>query len=254
MASAFFQLSLQGRDQVADLISTLTSVLLHLMQIARAHEAALDMDIDLSDHPVLLLVAILRWTHHTVNADVAFGEEREDRQESIFRLFDSCSSRIVLSPNTYAGSYSDAANMTAQLATQQLEPKPMTSAPDYSAPSKIEGNARSACSCLHQKLLRHPAALHRQCTHQKHLQLWDLVVTSIHSSDPAYPAYLFSYWADWAQDHYKRPLSRAAPAVQANLQNASVQCNRQLPEDIHGIAAVPGSVQQLRREATYKSL
>ena len=86
------------------------------------------------------------------------------------------------------------------------------------------------------------------------LQLWDLVVTSIHSSDPAYPAYLFSYWADWAQDHYKRPLSRAAPAVQANLQIASVQCNRQLPEDIHGIAAVPGSVQQLRREATYKSL
>ena len=39
------------------------------------------------------------------------------------------------------------------------------------------------------------------------LQLWDLVVTSIHSSDPAYPAYLFSYWADWAQDPYKRPLS-----------------------------------------------
>ena len=27
----------------------------------------------------------------------------------------------------------DAATMTAQLATQQLEPKPMTSAPDYSA-------------------------------------------------------------------------------------------------------------------------
>ena len=26
----------------------------HLMAIARAHEAALDMDIDLSDHPVLL--------------------------------------------------------------------------------------------------------------------------------------------------------------------------------------------------------
>ena len=132
----FFQSSLQGRDQAVALISTLTAVLPHLMEIARAHEAALDMDIDLSDHPVLLLVAILRWTHHTVNADVAFGEEREDRQESIFRLFDSCSSRIVLSPDTYAGSYSDAANMTAQLATQQLEPKPMTSAPDYSAPSE----------------------------------------------------------------------------------------------------------------------
>ena len=157
MASAFFQLSLQGRDQVADLISTLTSVLLHLMQIARAHEAALDMDIDLSDHPVLLLVAILRWTHHTVNADVAFGEEREDRQESIFRLFDSCSSRIVLSPDTYAGSYSDAANMTAQLATQQLEPKPMTSAPDYSAPS--ENAFRECvmlCSQLKQKIYLSP--------------------------------------------------------------------------------------------------
>ena len=57
----FFQLSLQGRDQAADLISTLTSILPHLMQIASAHEAALDMDIDLSDHPVLLPVAILRW-------------------------------------------------------------------------------------------------------------------------------------------------------------------------------------------------
>ena len=33
--------------------------------------------------------------------------------------------------------------------------------------------------------------------------------TSIHSSEPAYPAYLFSYWADSAQDPYKRPLSRA---------------------------------------------
>ena len=54
----FFQLSLQGRDQAADLISTLTSVLPHLMQIARAHEAALDMDIDLSDHPVLLPVEV----------------------------------------------------------------------------------------------------------------------------------------------------------------------------------------------------
>jgi hypothetical protein len=29
---------------------------------------------------------------------------------------------------------------------------------------------------------------------------------------------------------------------------------QQLPEDIHGIAAVRGPVQQLRREATYKSL
>ena len=33
--------------------------------------------------------------------------------------------------------------------------------------------------------------------------------TSIHSSQPAYPAYLFSYWADSAQDPYKQPLSRA---------------------------------------------
>ena len=33
--------------------------------------------------------------------------------------------------------------------------------------------------------------------------------TSIHSSDPAYPVYLFSCWADSAQDPYKRPLSRA---------------------------------------------
>ena len=33
--------------------------------------------------------------------------------------------------------------------------------------------------------------------------------TSIHSSDPAYPAYLFSCWADSAQDPYKQPLSRA---------------------------------------------
>ena len=28
-------------------------------------------------------------------------------------------------------------------------------------------------------------------------------------SEGAYPAYLFSYWADSAQDPYKRPLSRA---------------------------------------------
>ena len=54
----FFQSSLQGRDQAVDLISTLTSVLPHLMEIARAHEAALDMDIDLSDHPVVLPVEV----------------------------------------------------------------------------------------------------------------------------------------------------------------------------------------------------
>ena len=36
-----------------------------------------------------------------------------------------------------------------------------------------------------------------------------MVGTSIHSSDPAYPAYLFSCWADLAQDPYKRSLSRA---------------------------------------------
>ena len=33
------------------------------------------------------------------------------------------------------------------------------------------------------------------------------------SSEGAYPAYLFSYWADWAQDPYKRPLSRAAKST-----------------------------------------
>jgi len=54
----FFQSSLQGRDQAVDLISTLTAVLPHLMEIARAHEAALDMDIDLSDHPVVLPVEV----------------------------------------------------------------------------------------------------------------------------------------------------------------------------------------------------
>ncbi len=36
--------------------------------------------------------------------------------------------------------------------------------------------------------------------------------TSIHSSDPAYLAYLFSCWADSAQDPYKRPLSLHATA------------------------------------------
>ena len=56
----------------------------------------------------------------------------------------------------------------------------------------------------------------------------------------------------WIADLQNHKQTRQA--VQANLQNVSVQCNQQLPEDIHGIAAVPGSVQQLRREETYKSL
>eukprot|EP00929_Paragymnodinium_shiwhaense_P045524 TRINITY_DN23254_c0_g1_i1.p1 TRINITY_DN23254_c0_g1~~TRINITY_DN23254_c0_g1_i1.p1 ORF type:complete len:530 (+),score=85.63 TRINITY_DN23254_c0_g1_i1:73-1662(+) len=41
------------------------------------------------DTPQLIPVSALRFTHHTVNASLAFGEDHENRQESIFKLFDS---------------------------------------------------------------------------------------------------------------------------------------------------------------------
>ena len=42
-----------------------------------------------SDEPMLLLVAALRFTHHTVNAELAFGEDHENCQASIFQLLDA---------------------------------------------------------------------------------------------------------------------------------------------------------------------
>ena len=42
---------------------------------------------DPQDEPVLVPVAALRFTHHTTNADFAFGDDHENRQESIFKLF-----------------------------------------------------------------------------------------------------------------------------------------------------------------------
>jgi len=40
-----------------------------------------------SDKPVLIPVQALRLTHHSINADFAFGDDHENRQESIFKLF-----------------------------------------------------------------------------------------------------------------------------------------------------------------------
>ena len=40
-----------------------------------------------SDEPGLVPVQALRFTHHTINSDFAFGEEHHNRQESIFKLF-----------------------------------------------------------------------------------------------------------------------------------------------------------------------
>ena len=42
-----------------------------------------------SDEPVMVPVAVLRFTHHSVNADLAFGESHENKQESIFKLVDA---------------------------------------------------------------------------------------------------------------------------------------------------------------------
>ena len=42
-----------------------------------------------SDEPMLLPVAALRFTHYTVNAELAFGEDHENCQASIFKLFDA---------------------------------------------------------------------------------------------------------------------------------------------------------------------
>ena len=48
-----------------------------------------------------LPVEILRFTHHTINADTAFGDDHDNRQESILKPFDSffavCCSPVRLS-------------------------------------------------------------------------------------------------------------------------------------------------------------
>lgn len=44
-------------------------------------------DITPTDDPVLLPVSALRFTHHTVNANFAFGDDHNNSQESIFKLF-----------------------------------------------------------------------------------------------------------------------------------------------------------------------
>mmetsp|Transcript_148112 Transcript_148112/g.474106 ORF Transcript_148112/g.474106 Transcript_148112/m.474106 type:complete len:272 (+) Transcript_148112:1828-2643(+) len=45
-------------------------------------------DIEPSDEPVLLPAMLLRFTHHTINSELAFGDDHENRQESIMKLFD----------------------------------------------------------------------------------------------------------------------------------------------------------------------
>ncbi|CAE8716192.1 unnamed protein product [Polarella glacialis] len=46
-------------------------------------------DIVPTAEPIMVPVAALRFTHHTVNSDLAFGEGHENRQESIFKLIDA---------------------------------------------------------------------------------------------------------------------------------------------------------------------
>eukprot|EP00747_Dinoflagellata_sp_TGD_P151309 gnl/TRDRNA2_/TRDRNA2_177203_c1_seq1.p1 gnl/TRDRNA2_/TRDRNA2_177203_c1~~gnl/TRDRNA2_/TRDRNA2_177203_c1_seq1.p1 ORF type:complete len:419 (+),score=87.22 gnl/TRDRNA2_/TRDRNA2_177203_c1_seq1:187-1257(+) len=44
-------------------------------------------DITPTDDPILLPVSALRFTHHTVNANFAFGDDHNNSQELIFKLF-----------------------------------------------------------------------------------------------------------------------------------------------------------------------
>ena len=44
-------------------------------------------DIAPTDDPIEIPVAAIRFTHHTVNTDFAFGEDHKNTQESIFKLF-----------------------------------------------------------------------------------------------------------------------------------------------------------------------
>jgi len=48
--------------------------------------SSLRHDMTLSDDPFLVPVHALRFTHHSINADLAFGEDHDNRQESIFKL------------------------------------------------------------------------------------------------------------------------------------------------------------------------
>ena len=43
--------------------------------------------------PVLAPVAVVRFTHHTISSDLAFGDEHENRRKPIFNLFDGSSMR-----------------------------------------------------------------------------------------------------------------------------------------------------------------
>jgi hypothetical protein len=70
------------------------------MQIGARGGTAIRSTPELSfrDEPVLLPVVMLRFTHHTINVGLAFGEDHENRQESIFKLFDT-RFRYQLQPN-----------------------------------------------------------------------------------------------------------------------------------------------------------
>ena len=50
--------------------------------------AMLIPDMRHSDDIISVPVGALRFTHHTVNAEMAFGEDHENKQESIFKLID----------------------------------------------------------------------------------------------------------------------------------------------------------------------
>ena len=62
----------------------LTEVSPRCLEVAQFMVGTADMT--LSDDPFLVPVHALRFTHHSINADLAFGEDHDNRQESIFKL------------------------------------------------------------------------------------------------------------------------------------------------------------------------
>ena len=72
----------QGEDD-ADVVlkcSVLDSVFPYWQDLVNATQCVRYADALSNDEPVQLPVDIQRFTHHTVNADLAFGEDHDNRQ------------------------------------------------------------------------------------------------------------------------------------------------------------------------------
>ena len=79
----------EALNDMSAVMSDLSAAIPGLENMSRHVRKILDANPDGEELVLAVPVFMLRFTHYTINAEMSFGDDHENRQESIFKLFDT---------------------------------------------------------------------------------------------------------------------------------------------------------------------